>query len=124
MSPPFVSMMERSLSAIIAVLERQYKRYFNIDMTDQLRKETQSARCHKIDAKELMGMFSAAKEHAPNATLCYLSSRIRAQKNKVVDYLDGLQPEKRDKLIKLAITLGRKQRGIKRKRSAKIKEEI
>ena len=71
-----------------------------------------------------MGMFSAAKEHAPNATLCYLSSRIRALKNKVVDYLDGLQTEKRDKLIKLAITFGRKQRGIKRKRSAKIKEEI
>ena len=82
---PFVSMVERSLSAIIAVLERQYKRYFDIDLTDQLRKETQSARCHYIDPEELMGMFSAAKEHAPNATL---------------------------------------QRGIKRKRSAKIKEEI
>ena len=71
-----------------------------------------------------MGMFSAAKDHAPNATLCYLSSRIRAQKNKSVDYLDSLQSENRDKVIKLAITIGRKQRGSRRNKSVTIKQEI
>lgn len=91
----FISMMESCLKKMVEVLERQYARYFSADLTDQLKKETESARCHNIDAEEIMGMFSAAKEHAPNATMCFLSSRIRAQKNNVVDYLDSQTPEKR-----------------------------
>ena len=92
--PLFASTMGACLLKVVEVLERQCKRYFGINVTDELRKETESARCHNIDAEEIMGMFSAAKEGAPNATMCYLSSRIRAQKNKVVDYLDNLQSEK------------------------------
>ena len=103
----FKTMMKECLSAIVVVLERQYKRYFSVDVTEQLRKETESARSHNIDAEEVMGMFSAAKDHAPNATLCYLSSRIRAQKNRVTNYLDSLERDKRDKLIKMSISLGR-----------------
>ena len=122
--PLFASMMGMCLLKVAEVLERQYQRYFGIDVINELRKQTESARCHNIDAEEVMGMFSAAKEHAPNATMCYLSSRIRAQKNKVVDYLDNLQSEKREKLVNLAISLGRKQRQNKRKRCIQIKEEI
>ena len=49
-------------------------------MTAELKKETESARSHNIDAEEVMGMFSAAKQCAPNATLCFLSSRMKAKK--------------------------------------------
>ena len=52
------------LAAVIDVLQRQYSRYFSLDITDKLRKETESARANNIDAEEIMGMFSAA---APNS---------------------------------------------------------
>lgn len=120
----FNTMMGSCLSKVIEVVERQYAHYFTTDLTDQLRKETETARCHNIDAEEIMGMFSAAKEHAPNATMCYLSSRIRAQKNNIVTYLDDMPTEKRQKLIELAINLGRKQRLSKRKRTENIKTAI
>ena len=41
-----------------------------------------------------------------------------------MDYLDSLQLENRDKVIKLAITVGRKQRGSRRNKYVTIKEEI
>lgn len=60
---------EDALEAFIQVLERQYAKYFALDITDTLRKEVESARSHNIDAEELMGMFSTAQKKSPNATL-------------------------------------------------------
>ena len=120
----FDRMMKSALLSVITVLERQYSRYFAINLSDVLRKETESARCHNIDAEDVMGMFSATLNHAPNATLSFLSARIRAQKNKVVDFIDLLPTDKKDSLIQLAISLGRKQCLKKRKRTAEIKKEI
>lgn len=68
----FEEMMKRCLQAIIDVLERQYNKYFEGDISEKLREETKSTRCHNIDAEEVMGMFSAAQQRAPHATLCYL----------------------------------------------------
>lgn len=120
----FMLMMKASLSKIVDVIEKQYQRYFATDISDQLRKETESARCHNVDAEEIIGMFSAAQEHAPNATMWYLSSRIRAKKNNVVKYLDNLEPEKRHRLIKLAVQLVRKHRPGNRKKIVEIRAEI
>lgn len=94
---PFADMVTACLNAIVTVLERQYKRYFQLDITAELKMQTQSARSHNIDAEEIIGMFSAAKSRAPNATLCYLSSRMRAQRNRAVNYLDGMDTARRDK---------------------------
>ena len=69
------------LKAITTVLERQYKRYFEMDPTTELGQETETARTHNMDAEEIMGMFSALKKRAPNATLAFLSAWVRA-KNK------------------------------------------
>ena len=91
----FITMMTECLTTIVTVLQRQYERYFNMDISEQL-KEMESARTHNIDAEEIMGMFSAAKDHAPNATLYYLSSRMRSQKNNTVGYIDSLDTERRD----------------------------
>ena len=50
----FSDMMKACLEGIIEVLvQRQYKKYFECDITEQLRKETESARSHNIDAKKL-----------------------------------------------------------------------
>ena len=68
----FSVMAKACLTAVVTVLERQYKRYFTLDITEELKAETKSARSHNIDAEEVMGMFSAAQKKAPNATLGYL----------------------------------------------------
>ncbi|ROI73357.1 hypothetical protein DPX16_23885 [Anabarilius grahami] len=78
----FTEMMESCLRAVILVLERQYQQYFDTwTVTEKLKQETTSARSHNMDAEELMGMFSALKKKAPNATICYLSCKMRARKN-------------------------------------------
>ena len=69
------------LNAIITVLERQHKRYFEMALTTELCQETETARTHNMDAEKIMDMFSALKKRAPNATLAFLSERMRAKKN-------------------------------------------
>ena len=120
----FIKFMSTSLLAVVSVLERQYSRYFQLDLSEQLQKETESARCHNIDAENIMGMFSAAKAHAPNATMDFLSSRIRAQKNNVVDFLDSLPQPKKESLINFATNIGRKGLSQKRKKNSIIQTEI
>ena len=90
--------------------KRQYKKYFECEITEQLRKETESARSHNIDAEEIMGMFSATKKKSPNATLCYISCKMRALKNRTFKYLDNLEKDTRDNVLKKAVLLGREQR--------------
>ena len=82
------------------MLERQYKHYFEMDLTTELCQETETARTHNTDAEEIMGMFSALKKCAPNATLAFLSARMRAKKNHTIEYLDELHSERREKVIK------------------------
>lgn len=60
------------------------------DISEELKKHTASVRSHNIDIDEIMGMFYAA--------LCFLSSKMRVQKNKVVDYLDSFDYEKKKKM--------------------------
>ena len=120
----FLKMVKVCLTAVITVLKRQYDRYFAMDVSKKLEEETESARCHNIDAEEIMGMFSAAKDNAPNATLNYLSSKIRAQKNGVVDYLDNLEEPQKNRVIEMSRTIGRKQLKASRRRSVQVREEL
>ena len=122
--PLFEFMMSAALSAVVDVIEQQYSTYFNIELTDTLRKETDSARSHNIDSKEVMGMFSAAKQKSPNATLHFTSSKIRAQKNKVTQYLDGFSQEQREKVINFARKYSRKRRVEKKKEREQLYQEL
>ena len=106
----FAEMTVACVSAVIAVLNRQYKRYFELDITEQLKRETKSARSHNIDAEEIMGMFSSAQHRAKNATISFLSARMRARKNQVVPYLDRMYKKKRERVVTWAIGTARKQR--------------
>ena len=99
----FARMMKACVTAAIDVLERQYKVYFSMEVTDTLMEQTATARTHNIDSEELMGMFSAIQQQTPAATLCYISSKIRAKKNRTVDYLDSLEPRTLDNILKVAV---------------------
>ncbi|XP_065643398.1 uncharacterized protein LOC136075085 [Hydra vulgaris] len=119
-----IAMTKACLIAITEVLNRQYKRYFSITITQALLEETASARLHNIDSEELMGMFSAAKGRSPNATIDYISCKLKTKKNKTVDYLDNLDDFSREKVIKWAIQAARKNRIKTRIEHAKIRTEI
>ncbi|XP_047146716.2 uncharacterized protein LOC124819371 [Hydra vulgaris] len=98
------------LNAVISVIDRQYKRQFEMSSNDLLKDQTKSARLHNIDSEELMGMFSAAKHKAPNATFCFLSSKLRACKNKTTALLCKKPTDIQNKLILWAISNARKNR--------------
>ena len=120
----FSKMIVGCLHAIIQVVEHQYSKYFQMNLTEELRKETATARSHNIDAEELMGMFSILKQKAPNATICYLSCRMRAIKNRTVDYLDSLTEERRDEVLMKAIHLGRMQRQKRKMKQRDLRLEL
>jgi len=50
-------------------------------------------------------MFSAAKQHALNATLCFPSSKISTKKNHVVEYMDAMDGQN---IKKMATWQGKK----------------
>ena len=116
----FRKMMRTVISAVVEMLERQYRKYFDTDVTEV----TKSARSHNIDAEEVMGMFSAAKKRAPNATLSFLSAKLRAQKNRTVSYLDALPVEKREYILKKATKLGFEQRSKRRLKHKELEVEL
>lgn len=71
-----------------------------------------------------MGMFSARQKKAPAATLCYISSKLRAQKNKTVDYLDSLPEEKRKSIMKMAVPYAKQKRQRRKKLQKKLMVEL
>ena len=95
------------LKAVVSVIDR---RQFNMSSNDQIMNQTKSARLHNIDSEELMGMFSAAKQKAPNATLCFLSSKLRACKNKTTALLSKKPTDIQNKLTLWAISNARETR--------------
>lgn len=61
-----------------------------------------------MDSEEMVGMFGAAQKRAPNATLCFLSCRMKAVKNRTVKYLDDMSEERRNDVLHKAVPYGRK----------------
>ena len=120
----FSSMVCACVTATVVVLERRYKRYFETPITDNMRTQTQSARTHNMDAEEIMGMYSAGSDKAKNATVGFLSSKMRARKNKVVPRLDDMNAESRDIVIRWSINRARKRRTITRKKDTEMKQEM
>lgn len=120
----FSSTMSKCLQAIIVVLEMQYSKYFQVDITEKLREEVASARSHNIDSEEIMGMFSAMKQKCPNATMCYLSCRMRACKNRTVQYLDELEEARKEDVLQKAVKWGRMQRNKRKRKQRELRQEI
>ena len=120
----FLQMVAACLNAIVTVLERQYKRYFEMDLTEQLRKETESARLHNIDAEEIMGIFSAKKQRAKHASVPYMAACMRAKKNRTVESLDSMTEDQREQVVMWAISKARAKRNRDRKRQDDVRKEL
>jgi len=120
----FTEMTAACLNTVVSVLERQYKRYFALDLSDKLRQETSSARSHNIDAEEIMGMYSAGKQRSKHASIDFLRARMRARKNGVVPYMDSLFKDERERIVNWAIHVARKNRKASRKQHVEIVKEL
>jgi hypothetical protein len=108
-------MMEESLAAIVNLLERQYKKQFKAN-ADEIAEMTQSARSNNIACEEIMGMMSASLQRAPSATMTFHAGRIKAQKNKVTQFLEEADPQ----LVRRAVKLG----GLQLRHGRKLQQEL
>lgn len=120
----FREMVVCCLDGVLNVLNRQYERYFQMEITEVLRQETETARLHNIDSEELMGMFSAEKKHSPNATLCFLSSKLRSIKNKAFEYLQSMDPQQREKTVRWCVSKAKQKRRANRLRHEQLLQEL
>ena len=57
-----------------------------------------------MGAEEIVGLFSAAQDRAPNATILFLNSKIKARRNRTIIKLQELSDDKRSGMIKAAIS--------------------
>ena len=117
-------MVVACLNTVTSVLERQYQQYFELDITDELRRETSSARCHNMDAEEIIGMFSAGKQRSKNANVDFLRSRMRAKKNGIIAYVDGMFKDERERIVNWAIHRARKNRKESQSKQVDIRKEL
>jgi hypothetical protein len=115
------AMLSDMLSGILDVLDKQYAKYVNMtpQEMDELTIPTSGARLHNVDAEEVMGMFSASFSKAPNATIPYISAKIRAKKNGVMNQLVHDVPSQKE--FDIAIRLANSAR---RRRKAELKAII
>ncbi|XP_033122099.1 uncharacterized protein LOC117121105 [Anneissia japonica] len=120
----FLVMMKQCLEATSKVLHRQFSKYFEIDITEELKEQTASARLHNIEAEQMMGMFSARKTMKPNATIDYIACGIKARKNKTTSFLHTLDNATKQRLMNTAISIGRLQRKVRKRTTKEVEAEI
>ena len=120
----FSGMVSACLNTTVSVLERQYKKDFELDISEKLRRETASARSHNIDAEEIMGMFSAGKQRSKHANMDFLRARMRARKNGVVPYLDGMFKDGKDRVVDWAVHRARQKRKASQLKQSEIRKEL
>ena len=99
--PKTNSTVKGMLEESLCVLKRQYEPYMAMDL-EKVEEVTQSTRVHNMDAEEMVGLFSAAQNRAPNATMLYLSSKIKCTRNKTLVWLKNLNTEEQRRHIELA----------------------
>ena len=78
-----VSVFLRALASTVKdVLVRQYRDMLSLndEELDKLASETSNERVYNIGCEELVGLFSAIKERAPNGSLLLYSAKIKAKK--------------------------------------------
>ena len=117
-------MITACISEVLIVINRQFADYMKMDITEELERETASARLHNMDAEAVMGMISAEMHRSPNATVCFMSSKVRAIKNGTVGHLDSLEPEEREKIVEWAVKKARNQRDSNKAKYEEMKKEI
>ena len=89
------------------IIKRQYTKVFQCsdEELEELATKTKGAMVNNIPCEELVGMQSALKAKAPNATLLYNCAKIKSKKNKVLPYLESLPVAERDRIIQGSVAL-------------------
>ena len=95
-----------------------------MELSGELRLETATARLHNFDAEQVIGMLNAARDRAPNATFCFISSKIRAIKNSVTDFLNSLDEAEKEKAVNWAIHAARLRRSANHARLRELQKEL
>ena len=100
-------MVKIMLGQVKIVLERQYSKYLELSAAELMDMEahTTTAPVHNIISEEQVGMFSAAQQRAPHATILYTASKIKSIKNRTLDKLMLLTEDDRVSKISMAVTL-------------------
>jgi hypothetical protein len=119
-------MVEEMLLGIKEVILRQYDKYFKLNDVQMAALEipTSEAKLHNIDAEEMMGMFSAAISRAPNATMAFVSAKLRAVKNGTLTWLRNVPEQQHDCLTKKIVTKTGKLKVSFNERRKAVVEEI
>ena len=100
-----MKMLEKTLD----VLERQYLPYTKFNL-EEAAKDTRATPTHNMGAEEIVGLFSAAQDRAPNATILFLNSKIKARRNRTIIKLQELGDGKRSGMIKAAIIIAKQEK--------------
>ena len=100
-----MKMLEKTLD----VLERQYLPYTKFNL-EKAAKDTRATPTHNMGAKKIVGLFSAAQDRAPNATILFLNSKIKARRNRTIIKLQELSDGKRSGMIKAAIIITKQEK--------------
>ena len=119
----FPQVMKAVLKATSEGLQKQYQTYES-EQLEKNKDKLDSARTHNIDSEEVMGMFSASHSRAPRATLLYLSSKIKAKKNKTLQYLESHTEEHQEKLVKKSVPLAAKLKDTSKKSVIDLQKEL
>ena len=106
----------------MSIIQRQYQRYYAMEVSEDVTSKLESARTHNMDSEEVMGMFSAGQSRVPRATLLFLSSKIRAKKNKTLPYL--LSPPEAERRVMQSVPAAAKLRRQAQTSAAELQTEL
>ena len=117
----FQGTMDALLQGCIRVLERQLADYITGDLsspTPEMLEITKSAPVHNIASERILGLVDSQYRRAPNATIGFIDAKVKAKKNKILEWRKTKSTEEQDNLISYAITRAQKYRAIRKVREA------
>ena len=124
-SPHFTSTVQSLIQGSVLVLERQLEAYLTGDLsnpTNAMLDQTKSAPVHNIFAEQVLGMTDHQHHRCPNATVGYIDGKVKASKNKTLDWVETKTMEEQEKMIMFSIKRARTVRAIRKKREQQINE--
>ncbi|XP_065656610.1 uncharacterized protein LOC136082008 [Hydra vulgaris] len=97
------------LSSIECVIHRQLHNYISCllsNPTEKILKDTLSAPANNMHAERALGMTDCLLRKAPNATIGYLDSKVKAKLNHTLQWIESKPEDIQRNLIQFSITRG------------------
>ena len=104
-------MLQKLLQGSVSVLERQLQSYLTGELsnpTPEMIEITKAAPLHNIFSDQVLAMTDHRYHRAPNATMGFIDSKVKAAKNKTLAWLKTKSNEEQDRLISFSVTRARK----------------